>query len=133
MKTVIMKNAYVEFPDEWLTLTNKDPKECEYCGVVQCRNNKKYKIPSFLFFLEKPICEMNAIDYENVQKACVDRFPLFEGVLNSQVDPVYDDNFLLKNLREWQESPEIEYFNIPDEGELIMDFGALVYRKKYEC
>lgn len=127
-----MKNAYVKYQDDWVAIRNKNPEECEYCGVIQCRNGKKYKIPTFLFFSEKPISEMDEIDFENVYEACKKRFPQFEDVLNCQVNPKYDNQNILENYQEWEEAPTVGCFKIPDEGELIMDLGASIYREKYE-
>lgn len=130
MKTIILKNGYVRYPDEWVAVKNMDPKKASNCGVLACRNSGKYDIPTFMFFLEnKTIDEMDAEDESNVYEACKRVFPAFSEVLKSQVEPQYDKNHRIVNLEAWDDAPTIGWFHVfdvDDDQDLYTD--ALIYR-----
>ena len=68
MKTILLKNGYVQYPDEWVAVKNMDPIQCDYCGVVEVRNGNKYKCPHFVFFLDKPILKITDEDRNHILK-----------------------------------------------------------------
>lgn len=131
MKTIILKKGFVKYPDEWVAVKNMIPSECDYCGAVQIRNANKYKCPTFLFFLNKPVGDMNREDEKNVNDAIIKRFPLFERIIDDQVEPIRDENYQLLNLEEWDEAPTIGYFPIPEHDGIGLHVGADIYRNEY--
>lgn len=128
MKTIKIKNGILKYPDEWIAIKNKDPEDCEYCGVIECRNSSKYHIPKFIFFQEKQISEMNNNDYQAVNEACIKRYPEFKDILECQVEPKYDEKLHLINEKEWMDSPVIGYFPVPDSDAIGLHCGADIFR-----
>lgn len=52
MKTIILKDGYVKYPDHWVAVKNMDPSEATHCGVLSVRNGIKLGVPHFCFFLK---------------------------------------------------------------------------------
>lgn len=131
MKTIILKDGYVKYPDHWVAVKNMDPSEATHCGVLSVRNGIKLGVPTFLFFLkDKTINEMDFEDEKRVYLACESGFPEFSSVLKAQVDPKYGSNGQILNLDEWNKSPTIGWFHVFDSDEdQDMFTDALIYRE----
>lgn len=133
MKTILLADGYVKYPDHWVAVKNMEPKDANYCGVLQFKNGPKYGVPTFLFFLKnKTINEMNTDDEQQVFYACEKKFPEFFSILNSQVKPKRSPDGTLLNSKEWDDAPTIGWFHVFDAED---DYGlfddALIYRKSY--
>lgn len=132
MKTIILKNGFVKYPNHWIAIKNINPQEATQCGVLAFRNSLTYNIPTFLFFLNnKTIQEMDSKDQEQIYHACQKKYPEFNSLLEKQVDPKYDINNTIINIKEWDEAPTIGWFHVFDADEDYGPFNdALIYRTK---
>ena len=131
MKTIILKNGYIKYPDHWVAVKNMNPSEATHCGILTFRKGIKLGIPTFLFFLkDKTVNEMDIEDEKRVYEACEMVFPSFHSVLGAQVEPQRGLNNQILNFDEWNESPEIGWFHVFDADEdQDMFTDALIYRE----
>lgn len=131
MKTILLKHGYVQYPDEWVAIKNMNPAECDYCGAVEVRHGYKYKCPTFVFFLDKPILKITDEDRNKIYQTIIKKFPLFQQIMEDHVEIIKDKNGQILNLKEWDEAPTYECFPIPEQDGIGLHVGADIYRKEY--
>lgn len=131
MKRIDLKDGYAIVPQDWIELRNFNPVDCSFAGVVEVRNAVEYNIPHFVFFLKKPIYEMNEKDYQVINDECISKFPQFNEILNQQVEPEYDTNHNLINEELWRKAPTIGYFPISEYGtDTSYPYGAMIFKNQ---
>lgn len=131
MRWIKLKNGFCKYPADWIVLEDIEGKavECDYAGVVECRNGLKHglngkPVPHFLFFCNTKY----ARDYSDklqmkVFEGCRSKYPDFDRLLNMQSSledwermdgNVYD---LQTRRNEIDSLPKIGVFNIPVKGD----------------
>lgn len=137
MKTISIKNGSVIYPANWIVVNADQATQCEYAGVVECRNAERYGIPHFLFFTN----EKYAKDYSQQEKTRINRLcayasRLFADAEKQQVplvaDPEHPGEYL--NSKEHLDSPYIGHFHLYEQGDPTYPsdynppYGAMVVR-----
>lgn len=140
MKEITLKNGFVKVPKDWIFLNPEDAANCEYVGVVECRNSEKFEIPHF-FFATTVKESVNYSDdlISKVNKLCCKKWPEFQTkVLDKQVDLIPDPEKHVGylNTQEHLASPAIGYFSIAVSGETVNGddkppYGAVIVRENY--
>lgn len=129
MKRIEMINSFVIFPTDWVVANLIEAKDCNYAGVVEVRNGKRYNMPHILFFSEKPIVELSKDEEEKILDTCAACYPPFSQIRTQQVEPVYDDNNIMINSDTWNSAPTIGIFAIGEYGKaLSFPAGAMIIR-----
>ena len=109
-----MKDGYLLIPDNWKVVNEEDAWKCLYAGVIEPRNNQKYKLPHFVFFSESPINELTESDEIEIIKLCKKIIPEVENVQKEEVLIKRDSNGDILNMEEFSKAPQMGFFNICD-------------------
>lgn len=118
MQTIAIKNGSVLYPAEWIIVNPEIAQQCEYAGVIECRNGSKLGIPHFLYFSKQRMISDSEI--EQLHNLCIQKWPKFkEKVLDKQVTLIPDSNNFGEyiNAEDYLAAPIIGYFNIAREGD----------------
>lgn len=130
-----VRNGILICPDDWIVLNPEQADVMMYAGVVECRNSENFgkenfgeKIPHFVFFSNKKYAkEYDNYYTDHINKLCVQMWPNFQKVIESQVEPIDDPErpgYQL-NAEEWMKAPTIGHFSVYEHGDPI-------YGTKYE-
>lgn len=129
MQRIKIKTGYAYVPTSWIILENKDPKYCEYIGIIECRNSDLYGIPHFVFFADFPIYSISEQFQSEIYIHCQSAYPKFSEILKKQIKPLFDDNNTMINEDVWKKSPEIGFFQLPEYGvDLNFPYDAMFIR-----
>lgn len=132
-KKIPLKNGCLYIPGDWILLNPEDAENCEYAGVVECRNSYLYKIPHFVFFTQDFASESETF----INELCVKTYPKFREIMKMQVEPIPDPekkgHYL--NEKEFFTAPIIGHFLIPEKEEVYkskLEYNAMIVREKGE-
>lgn len=104
------------YPSDWILIN--DPLNSSYACVIEVSPN--YNIPNLVLFTgSKPI---NPLDEEQKKRAfqiCSNRNPDFKKILGLRVEPKTNPDVpgYIENFDEYMNSPRINIYNIPVEGQ----------------
>lgn len=129
LKKYPIKNGILICPDDWIVLNPEQADAMMYAGVVECRNSEKFgkenlgrRIPCFVFFSNKKYGkEYDSYYTDYINKLCVQAWPDFQKVIDSQVEPIDDPERpgYQINADEWMKAPTIGYFAVYEHGDPI--------------
>lgn len=116
-------------PDDWIVLNPEQADVMMYAGVVECRNSENFgkenfgeRIPHFVFFSNKKYGkEYDNYYTDHINKLCVQVWPNFQKVIESQVEPIDDPERpgYQINAEEWMKAPTIGHFSVYEHGDPI--------------
>lgn len=115
MKKIELADGYILVPNSLIILNLDEAHNCKNAIIVECKNSKKYNIPTFIYFTNSSsIDEFDKSDYQLIHQKCKQYYEDFTWVLANQVTPIFDpdDSMLLLNQDEWNSAPNIGYFLI---------------------
>ncbi|MFR3625288.1 MAG: hypothetical protein ACLTU1_16900 [Blautia wexlerae] len=139
MKTIPVKNGTVICPQDWIVVNLDQADQCEYAGVVECRNAERYGIPHFLFLTNtKYASDYSDQEIDHIDTLCAQESPLFAKALANQVsliaDPEHPGEYL--NTKEHLASPFIGHFHLFEHGDPCYPadykppYGAMIVRNR---
>ncbi len=127
LKKYPIKDGILICPDDWIILNPEQADTMSYAGVVECRNSENFGrknfgrvIPHFLFFSNMKYGKEYDEYYTNhIDELCVNVWPDFQKIIDSQVEPIYDPEKPGRpiNEEEWINAPSIGYFAIYEHGD----------------
>ena len=127
LKKYQIKDGFLICPDDWIVLNLEKAGTMMYAGVVECCNSENFgikyfgeRIPHFVFFTDiKYRAEYNNYYSDYIKMLCVQKWPNFQKVIESQVEPIFDPERLgyLINDDEWTEAPSIGIFSIYEQDD----------------
>ena len=137
MKKKEMKDGVLVIPQDWIVLNPEQEGKCKYVGVVECRNNRKYGIPVFVFYTDYQYPREYSEDYiENIYGLCESKWPRFQEIISKQVEAIPDPYRpgIFLNAEEFLNAPTIGLFSIPRNDDELFDghspYGAFIAVKK---
>ncbi len=120
MRKIFLKAGYVIFPKNYVVLEDLGSyEEHKYCGVLACRNDKKYDVPVFMF----PCDYRYAKDYtdeleETVLQSVKKVFPRITELWNMQSNyDIFKDGYDEKKADEYFAAPQFGFFHIVVKGD----------------
>ena len=139
MKTILIKNGTVICPRDWIVVNPEQADQCEYAGVVECRNAEWYGIPHFLFLTNtKYASDYSDQEIDHIDKLCAQESPLFARAVANQVsliaDPVRPGEYL--NAKKHLTSPLVGHFHLYEHGDPCYPadykppYGAMIVRNQ---
>lgn len=132
MLSVHIKNGYVIYPANWITVNPEDAAECEYACVIECRNSAKYGIPHFLYLSHSYPRYFSNAEITLINELCAAKSEAFRYALDHQVDLVNDPNHpgVYLNVEEHLAAPIIGHFSLANKAFLLPGetppFGAMI-------
>lgn len=127
----IAGESYVVFPDDWVVLNGAVAEACEHVLAVEVKNGDRYSAPHFVYFSDVPARQF---DDDIAIKAIERVWPQVADVRKDMVEPVYDRNGVMLNMKEVSEAPYIGVFEIRDSTSFDAwekpAYGAMVFRSK---
>ena len=129
LKKYKMKDGILICPDNWIVINAEQADTMMYAGVVECRNSERFgtknfgrTIPHFVFFSNKKYGrEYDDYYISHINRLCVQAWPDFQMVIDSQVEPIDDPERpgYQINAEEWMNAPTIGHFAIYEQGDPI--------------
>lgn len=141
MKRIVIKDAYVIFPADWIVIEVEKAETSRYAYVIEIKDRKaQYHPPHFLILGDRPYIEIDQAYKEKIYQKCSEAYPEFEKWLSMQVQPAYgernENGFRpLLNSEEIADTPMIGLFCLSEYGDTDVveyPFGAMLIPKKKE-
>nr|WP_317439673.1 hypothetical protein [uncultured Enterocloster sp.] len=139
MKTILVKNGTIICPRDWIVVNPDQADQCEYAGVVECRNAERYGIPHFLFLTNtKYASDYSAQEIDHIDTLCAQESPLLAKAVANQVPLIADSEHPGEylNVKEHLASPLIGHFHLYEHGDPCYPadykppYGAMIVRNR---
>lgn len=127
MKTVSMKEGVAHIPDSWVVLNEDEAGQYKNACVIQCRNSKKYDVPTFVRFTDLGVDDYNDDFNASTNSMIESKYPKWQDILRQQVKPHYDSNFMPTNIDAVLNAPTIGLFELYSEAE-ARNFGTYDFK-----
>lgn len=125
MKKIELSNGHVVVPDECIVMRDTRTENANYAAAIVERYQT---IPRYLFLSDEPLDYTMQYDTDLIIAVWGRYYPQLWNVWHAEVDAVLDEEGRMQNAKEWDASPRLCMFTIPEvknESELYLGFGII--------
>lgn len=142
----LIKDGYLICPEDWIVVNPEAAGESMYACILECRNSDVFgrehfgmSIPHFICYTDvKYGRDYSSEFFDYYNRLCVQAWPNFQKVIESQVKPVNDPakNGRILNEDEWISAPAIGQFAVYENGDTVYPrdynppYGAMIVRTR---
>lgn len=125
MKKIGLKNGYVVVPDECIVIRDTRTENANYAAAIVERYQT---IPHYLVLSDEPLDYTMQYDSDIIIAVWGRYYPQLWSVWHAEVDAIKDADGRLLNSKEWDASPRLCMFPIPEvqnQDKLYLGFGII--------
>lgn len=128
MKKIELSNGYVVVPDECIVMYDTRTEDSKYAAIIAERYQT---MPHYLVFSDTPIDSSMQYDADLIFAVWGRYYPQLWTTWFQEVNAVVDEDGRWLNMKEWDDSPRLGLFPIPEvEGENELYLGTGIIRKE---
>lgn len=111
MKKINIINATVIVPDDHIIVGQTLTDHSAYAGIIEERHGT---IPKYQVCSDIPVGDLTNEEVDELYELVARLYPEVRAVLDNEVDVVYDASGNITNAAEWDATPRLGLFPVPD-------------------